>query len=571
MDLQTLLTLRESEDKVEFKAATKNFKYNGGDNREPKDRRHCVLGYVTAFCNEGGGMLVLGVSDQYPHKVVGTNFAEGKEGELIDKIYADIAIRVSTEVLTDEEGKRVLAIHIPGRPIGRPVKFEGVALMRTGESLREMSDAELFNILSEQEPDFSAKVCQELSREVLHPDAIIKMKNAYAAKQKNTSFTRLSDEQVLNDLGLLAGDRLNYAALLLLGKKTALETYLPQAKVVWEFRFTESQISYDFRQVISEPLFIGIDRVWELINDKNAEIQVRDGAYITSLKTFNEEVIREAILNAIAHRDYTITSEVVIKQYPKKIVITNPGGFPKGVTVENLLTINSTPRSRLMAEVLEKTGLVERSGQGVDKIYSITLSEGKPEPDYKDSNLFQVTLKLDGNVKDKAFNVYVSKLQEQRPDNQRLSVEEIVTLHKVKSGAFAQVKPDLLVQLERDGLIKRASTSGHTKRYVLRDEYYQVASKEQRIGSRYVVVEVEQFLLAIQGRELKIGDLEEELSSSLNRNQIKYLISKLYQDQILKSSGQGRGTKYFLAEAYASLKGDALISEVVSSLRESFE
>ncbi|HTN36874.1 MAG TPA: ATP-binding protein [Arachidicoccus sp.] len=81
---------------------------------------------------------------------------------------------------------------------------------------------------------------------------------------------------------------------------------------------------------------------------------------------FNEEVIREAVLNAIAHRDYTITSEVLIKQYPNKISIANPGGFPKGVTVENILTVSSTPRSRLMTEILEKTGLVERSGQGID-------------------------------------------------------------------------------------------------------------------------------------------------------------------------------------------------------------
>ena len=68
---------------------------------------------------------------------------------------------------------------------------------------------------------------------------------------------------------------------------------------------------------------------------------------------FNEAVIREAVLNGISHRDYTIDSEVVIKQYPKKMIINNPGGFPKGVNLDNLVTVSSTPRSRLMAEVLE--------------------------------------------------------------------------------------------------------------------------------------------------------------------------------------------------------------------------
>ena len=64
-----------------------------------------------------------------------------------------------------------------------------------------------------------------------------------------------------------------------------------------------------------------------------------------------------------------IQSDVVIKQYPDSITITNAGGFPSGVHMNNILTVNSVPRSKLMSEILQKTGLVERSGQGVDKLY----------------------------------------------------------------------------------------------------------------------------------------------------------------------------------------------------------
>lgn len=72
---------------------------------------------------------------------------------------------------------------------------------------------------------------------------------------------------------------------------------------------------------------------------------MQTGGYIFDVFDFNERVVREAILNAIAHRDYKIASEIVIKQYPNKIIIANPGGFPKGVTVDNLIIVNSTPRS----------------------------------------------------------------------------------------------------------------------------------------------------------------------------------------------------------------------------------
>ena len=61
------------------------------------------------------------------------------------------------------------------------------------------------------------------------------------------------------------------------------------------------------------------------------ERPIKSGAYIFSIPSFNEAVIRESVLNAIAHRDYTIGSEIMVKQYPKMIIINNPGGFPKGV------------------------------------------------------------------------------------------------------------------------------------------------------------------------------------------------------------------------------------------------
>ena len=71
--IDQLKHLRESEDSIEFKAAEHgNFSYDGGTKPHPKDRRKCILGYVTALCNEGGGTLVLGMHDKYPHKVLGT-------------------------------------------------------------------------------------------------------------------------------------------------------------------------------------------------------------------------------------------------------------------------------------------------------------------------------------------------------------------------------------------------------------------------------------------------------------------------------------------------------------------
>ena len=75
--------------------------------------------------------------------------------------------------------------------------------MHIGESLRAMSDADIFRILSEQEPDFSAKICERLTIEDLDKEAIPEMKTQYARKQENPLFQNYPDEQVLSDLDLL--------------------------------------------------------------------------------------------------------------------------------------------------------------------------------------------------------------------------------------------------------------------------------------------------------------------------------------------------------------------------------
>jgi ATP-dependent DNA helicase RecG len=562
MTVDEVKYLRESEHKVEFKEAAKQYAYNSS--------RRSVLGYVTALANEGGGMLILGVRENraLPHSIIGSAAWQGQEGKLEEDIYRDLRIRVRMEVL-EYGGKRVLIIHVPRRPIAKLLKFQDVPLMRVGEDLVLMSDDRVYEILSEQEPDYSAKICLGLSMGDLDSVAINQMKEAYASKQRNPSFASLSTEQVLTDLKLLESGRLNYAALLLLGQRAAIDKLLPHAKIIWEFRYAEGQITSDFREVVYDPLFIGIDRIWELINRQNANVPITSTAYIFPVLAFNESVIREAVLNAIAHRDYAIGSEVVIKQYPKKIIIMNPGGFPKGVTVDNLLSVSSTPRSRLMAEVLEKTGLVERSGQGVDKIFSLTLSEGKPEPDYRDSNLYQVALKLDGNIIDKAFYSFIGIKQRQRDPLHQLGVEEIIALYKVKQGLFAQVRDEVLKTLDRQGLIAKAG--GGSQRYVLSDPYPTLADQEQRIGNRYVVAEVDQFLMAIQAKSLRIGELETFLVGSLNRNQIKYLVNKLFEDNLIAVDGVSRGTRYSLKGTFSKMPGDVLVQAVINHLRSIHE
>ena len=560
-----LKTLRESEDKVEFKrAAQGNFAYDGGSKPNPKDRRKCILGYVTALCNEGGGYLVLGMEDAYPHQVVGTKQNKGTIGELESNIYRDISIRPSIYELYEDETtkeRRVLVIDVPGRPIGKLFRFEDVPLMRVGEELKPMSDEEIFKILQEQEPDFSSEIFSTVSINDLDTEAIRILKQKYATKQKNPNFLTLPDEQVLSDLQLMKEGKVTYAALILVGKREKLIELLPQASVILEYRKSENLVPYDNRYTYSEPFYKMIDMLWHDINLRNDKIDVNDNSYIFNIPFFNEDVIREAINNAIAHRDYRRTSETVIKQYPQKLIVMNAGGFPLGISIDNLLRVQSTPRNRLLADVLEKTGVVERSGQGIDKIFKNTLSEGKDSPDYSHSDSFRVELHLSAVIKDKAFAMFLESEQRDLAEEDRLSVFDVISLNEVRQGKSQSVEKDSIEKLLSCGLIeKRGRTRGTY--YILSKSYYEFSGQEGEYSQKddWGINQVMSVIMPHLTKfgKAKMKDFAKLLDGHLTRRQVRTVIDKLVASQLLIKEGEGASTTYKIAEKY--IKNSALVA-----------
>lgn len=568
MTIEQLKKLKETEDKVEFKEAKGgNFSYNGGNRAVPKERRRCILGYVTAFANEGGGYLVLGMHDKHPHKVVGTTQCADAVGKLEQEIYRDIKIRVNAFELFDENGLRVLVIEIPGRPIGKVYKFEDVPLMRVGEELLPMSDDYYRKIINETEPDFSATICKHLSIADLDVQAIDILKNKYASKKQNPSFRSLSTEQVLSDLNLMIGAKLTYAALILLGSPKPISKYLPQASVIIEYRKSLTQISYDARIEYCESLFTAIDKIWVYLNQplSNPNEHFQQGPYIIDIQRFNEEVVREAILNAIAHRDYHLSSSVVLKLFPEKLIVLNPGGFPLGVTKENILSVSSMPRNRLLAETLEKTGLVERSSQGVDKMFKIMLSESKPEPDFTNTDDFQVELDLLGNIRDINFAFFINEEQKLRDKDNQLGVFDIIALDKVRQGLTAdKLQPAILEKLINEKLIGHIGSPA-SGRLILSEKYYEISRQLSTVRG-YKQQELQAIISCFDNfSEIKMGAFVDVFKNTLSRPKVKYLVDKLCKDGVLLQSGKGAGVTYNLASSFA--KATDKVSAVIDYLK----
>ena len=554
-----LQQMRESEDHVEFKKGEQgNVSYNGGDKVRPKDRRKCILGYVTALCNEGGGRMVIGMHDDFPHKVIGTKQNENALGELESNIYRDTGIRPEVyELFEDEANKtgRVVVIEVPSRPIGKAYKFEDVALMRVGEDLLPMDDKVLLSILQEQEPDFSEQFCDEATFDDLDKEAIKVMKKKYAKKQKNPSFESLDDKQALSDLHLIVGNKITNAAVLLVGKESFLNRVFPQAKVMLEYRNTEPQIHFDNRMKFGQPFFILIDKLWEAIDLRNGSVPIRENSYIFDIPFFNEDVIRELVNNAFAHRDYRKNSEIVVKQYPTRLEVLNAGGFPHGVTVDTLLTVPSTPRNRLLADVLSKTGVVERSGQGIDKIYLLTLSEGKPEPDYTKSDDFTVIAILLATVKDKAFAMYVQGIQDSLPEDKKLTVFDVMALCEIRDGMRVPQNKQIAQKLEQMGIIEKHGKT-NAIHYILPRRYYELTG-DVAAYSLATDWDMDQVWAVIHPFLEKYGkakrsDLDKLVGSHVTEKQMRRFIEQWKEEGKIKTEGLTNQMCYMLVKGHST-------------------
>ena len=213
--LQEWLTAKEDEH-LEFKEAKANFHFDK------------LVKYCAALANEGGGSIILGVTDKPPRHVVGSAaFAELERTKagLIGKL----KLRIEAEEIAHPDG-RVLAFTAPSRPIGVPVAVEGAYWMRAGEDLAPMTPDMLRRIFDEAVPDYSAEICRNATLADLDPAAIESLRSRWARHSGNKALAKRSVDKLLRDAELILPNGVTYAALILLGTRAALGRFLAQAE-----------------------------------------------------------------------------------------------------------------------------------------------------------------------------------------------------------------------------------------------------------------------------------------------------------------------------------------------------
>lgn len=513
--------------------------------------------YAVCLANSQGGVLILGIVD----KISGPRAIQGCENYDIDEMKRMVydgtkpPILVDIEEVATPEGM-VLVVRIPRSPSVHATST-GRRLRRVGKDCQVVFPDQDIILEVEKGGDYTSRFVHGVERDALDPVEIARLRNWLTRFQPGSDLLQLADDDLLGALELTREDqgrqRPTVAGVLTVGRDTAIRVALPQSEVqYWRFDDeTEPEQTVQLRC----GLLAMLERVAELIRPFNSSVTVKDGLFEIPIPNWPEEVIREGLLNAVMHRSYTDDESINVRLYRTRLEIGSPGGFIGGVRPDNILTHEPRRRNRLLAEVLQRLGLVNRAGLGVDRMYRLLLSYGKQPPEYVADAHTVMLIVRDGSF-DEAFARYVGRMNQA---GHRWSVAELILLtylaqhDKVDAREASQFiqrsatqAADTLQNME--GVFLDRFGMGRGTYYRLTRAVYDAMGAEARYTRHRGIEETRQREL-ILNHVREYGEIDnakcQELCG-LDRNHAYALLRSICDQGFLEQVGERRGARYRL-------------------------
>ncbi|NOT68290.1 MAG: ATPase [Methylophilaceae bacterium] len=431
---------------------------------EFKSDRQCLsdkdlIEAVVCMANGQGGEIYLGVEDD--GSVTGLHVNH----QHLDGLAALIANRTQPAITVTVE-----SLSVDARPVARiavpksgtPVATnEGVSKRRRLQSNGEPECVPFYphEFASRQASfgllDMSAKAIAGATLADFDPIERARLRQFIERFNGDRALLELDDAQLDAALGLVARSPDGYSptltGLLLIGNENALRQTVPNHEIAFQIMDGEEVRMNEFMRL---PLLSAIERVETLLKPLNTEHEFQSGLFRVPVPRIDARAFREALANAITHRDYFSRGAVHIRINDDEMTISNPGGFVEGVELNNLLTTEPCPRNPSLADALKRIGLVERTGRGVDLIYRGMLRYGRNLPDYSRSNAYSVVLRLSLADADQQFLKVV--LAEEARLGGRMPIDSLIVLDALREGRRLKID-ELAEAVQKEATRVRAS------------------------------------------------------------------------------------------------------------------
>jgi ATP-dependent DNA helicase RecG len=355
--------------------------------RGHKEAIALMIEMAVCMANGGGGTVVFGVRD----KVVGRAQAiVGVPPELDTHLLTcavynetDPKLTPDFEELSVPEGTgRLLLMHLRG-PLKPYTDTAGRGKIRLGKDCMPLTGSQRASLLvATGQADQTAVAVAGNITEQLSAAALEILRDIARQENAPADLLQQPDLDLLGSLGVLADGRLTRAGLFLAGNERALRQHLPN--YAWTHLRMVSDTDYRDRADGTHALPQALARLEERIDADNPITTVESGLYHFEYRSYPARALREALMNALCHADFTLASPILVKQFPDRLLITNPGGLIGGITPANILNHAPVARNPLLVAALARLRLVNRSNLGVSRMFEAMLIEGKAPPTIED-------------------------------------------------------------------------------------------------------------------------------------------------------------------------------------------
>ena len=383
---------------------------------------------LCAFANTSGGTLEIGRDDS--GTIVGVVETKKLLEDLPNKIMNAMAI-VADIAVHKTDDKDHIVINVGAYPF--PISYRGVYYIRSGSTTQELTGNALDEfMLRKQGKMWDGVPVPYVRFEDFESDAFKAFRRkAIGSARLTAQDLEISDEMLLNNLRLIENSYIKRAALLLFHQDP--ENWVPGAYL--KIGFFENSVDLLHQDEIHGPLITMADKTEELVYLKYFKgIISYEGLQRIETYPIPRQAFREAILNAIIHRDYSTGNPIHIHIYPDKVLIYNDGKLPETWTVEDLFAPHtSKPFNPLIAGAFFRSGQIEAWGRGIEKIAKSCESWGKPAPFFRiRANEIMIGFATDSGIKKNIADDIISNIN--------LSAKQTEVLNMIRENPHTTIK-----------------------------------------------------------------------------------------------------------------------------------